>query len=269
MECFYMIPVIEAVTTEVTIPSTKETVTIRQMRTKDEKIILTAKAESGNDAEQAAAMLRAIIQVVQNNIVTVGVDVANLAGIDVEWLFVKLRELSVSNKVKTSYRDNEEMDAYANEQAEYQAKTEEKGPAPVEPGSYDFDIELAKIEIKFPDNIQKTIKGNNLEINLRYPPAALYASKPFINATDGMAMLDMLIMKSIVSIKQGAETYKTSDFQDAEFEKFIDDLPIDCYQKIKDFLANMPYLFYEIKYQNKFGHERSIKLTRLTDFFVF
>jgi len=262
------LPVIEAVTTEVTVPSNKQQITIKQMRTKDEKIILSAKAESGNESEQAAAMLRSIIQVVQNNVVNPGVNIPDLAGIDVEWLFIKLRELSVSNKVDSSYRDNEEMLEYQNAMEKWKEATV-KPPEPVEPEPYKFDIDLAKVEVKFPENISKVVEGNGYKINLRYPPSSLYASKEFIEITDGVQMLDKLIKASIENIVQGDKTWNSSDISDPDWQKFIDELPIGSYNKIKDFLSNMPYLFYEIKYTNKLGHERSIKLTRLTDFFIF
>lgn len=261
------LPIIEAITTDVLVPSTKQIIKIKQMRTKDEKIILSAKAESGNESEQAAAMLRAIIQVVQNNIVTPNINVEELAGIDVEWLFIKLRELSVANKVESSYRDNEEMFEY--QQALEKWNDKHEGQEPVEPEAYKFDIDLSKVAVIFPDNISQTIEGNGYQIKLRYPPASIYTSKDFMAITDGVKMLDTLIKSSIVNISQKDSVWNVKDISSEDWQKFLDELPISSYNKLKEFLSNMPVLFYEIKYKNKNGHERSIKLTRLTDFFTF
>src|ERR1700722_10649805 len=102
------LPVIQAVTTDVKIPSTGENVVIKQMLAKDQKLLLVAKADSGTEEERSIAVLKSIKQVVQNCVVTPGIDVEQLALFDVEYLFIKLNEVSVSNIIDAPFRDNEE-----------------------------------------------------------------------------------------------------------------------------------------------------------------
>ena len=64
-------------------------------------------------------------------------DVNKLAVFDLEYVFLKLRAISVDNMVKVSYKDNEDQKVY------------------------DFEIDLNKIEVKFPEKTENNIKITN------------------------------------------------------------------------------------------------------------
>jgi len=107
---------------DVIIPSTKTKIKIRPMLVKEEKILLMAK-----NGEEETEILAAVNQVVNNCIITDGIDVDKLALFDVEYLFVKIRAVSVSNVSKVSYKDNEDEKIY------------------------DFEVDLNNVEVKFPE----------------------------------------------------------------------------------------------------------------------
>ena len=148
-----VLPVIEAVIETVKIPSTKAEITIKQMLAKDQKLLLVAKADAGDDEQKSIAVLKAIKQVVQNCLVTPGIDVEQLALFDVEYLFIKLHELSVSNIVEVAYRDNEEYGDYLTAKDKFEneppapsedGKIKLKAKPPAEPAVYNFKNSIGR-----------------------------------------------------------------------------------------------------------------------------
>lgn len=226
----------------VTVPSTKETVKMRQMLVKEEKILLMAR--EGEDRQE---ILTAIKQVV-NNCLETKVDIDNLTLFDVEYLFLRLRAQSVSPETKVSYIDNDD------------GKT------------YTFDVDLNEVVVKFPENAEKEIKASDMvTIVMRYPPASLYSDKEFLSS-EGEKLVDMLIQRSIDTIYDGKNVIdvasSASKMTATDLQKWIEELDIKTYNKIRDFLNNLPSLFYEIKYTNANGKERVITLATLNDFFT-
>lgn len=224
---------------DVIIPSTKTKIKIRPMLVKEEKILLMAK-----NGEEETEILAAVKQVVNNCIVTDGIDVDKLALFDIEYLFIKIRSVSVSNVSKVSYKDNEDDKIY------------------------DFEVELDKVEVKFPDKIEKNIViTDNTGIIMKYPEASLYSDTEFLKSSPEQ-MIDNLILHCIDKIYDGDEMFDPKTFKLSELNDFIDQLDVSTYDKLRNFFANLPTLYYKIEYTNLNGNERSIEMTALTDFFT-
>ena len=132
------LPKIDQPLFNLTIPSTKEQIRVRPFLVKDEKILLIA-LES-NDQIQ---ILTAIQQIVQNCIQG-DVDVTNLPTFDLEYLFVRLRNISVGNVVKLSFLDDSVSDG--GEQINY-------------------ELDLEDVNVKFPDE-----PNNIIDIDDTYKP---------------------------------------------------------------------------------------------------
>lgn len=224
---------------DVIIPSTKTKIKIRPMLVKEEKILLMAK-----NGEEETEILAAVKQVVNNCIVTDGIDVDKLALFDIEYLFIKIRSVSVSNVSKVSYKDNEDEKIY------------------------DFEVELDKVEVKFPDKIEKNIViTDNTGIIMKYPEASLYSDTEFLKSPPEQ-MIDNLVLHCIDKIYDGDEMFDPKTFKVSELNDFIDQLDVSTYDKLRNFFANLPTLYYKIEYTNLKGNERSIEMTALTDFFT-
>ena len=252
------------------IPSTGQDIKIKQMLAKDEKILLMAKADSGTAEEQQIAVLKAIKQVINNSIVTPGVNVDKLAYFDIEYLFIKLREFSVSNKVASDYEDYEEIQDWV-ERLSKEGQSPESGPPykVPRPEPHKLEVDLSKVEIKWPEDRNNVIKIDNaISVEMKYPDASLYTNDVFLKSV-GSDAFDFLIKNSIKQIKEGDKVYKAEETTANELSEFLDQLPIASYDKIREFLTNLPHVFYEIKYTNKLGNERTITLTKLSDFFSF
>ncbi len=210
------------------------------MLVKEEKILLIAK--SGGDPRDA---LSAVKQVVNNCILDDKINVDNLTTFDIEYLFVKIRAYSISNISKVAYIDSEDNE------------------------TYDFEVNLDDVIVKFPENIDKKIKVNDdITVIMKYATASLMTDENFTQ-TDINKYFDMLIAYCIDKIYEGDEEFDLKDVSKEELQKYLEEQfdPVS-YDKMRKFVMNMPRLHYEINYTNSKGTERQIPMTSLVDFFT-
>ena len=233
-----MLPKIDYPVNAIKIPSTGKSAKFRPFLVKEEKLLLMAK-ESNVESD----ILHAIKQVVNNCSVEPKFDVDNLTIFDIEYVFLKLRSMSVDNKINVSYKDFEDEKVY------------------------DFDIDLNDVEVEFPENCEKNIKITSKSgILLKYPSASLYDDKDFMNSDK--EYLFELIIRCVDKIYEGDNIYESKDYKLDDLRAFIENVDIKTFEKIKTFLVNLPKLKHVIKYKNSLGNDREIILTSLTDFFT-
>lgn len=227
---------------EMKIPSTETKIKLRPMLTREEKILLMAK-----ESQETNDIMSAIKQVVNNCIVTEGVDVDQLTTFDLEMLFVKLRSFSIDKIVNVSYIDNEDQQ------------------------KYDFDIDLETIEIRWPDKFKtkedRTVKiDDNVAFTLRYPRANLYSDEEFLSLR-GQDVIEYLARNVIETVYSGTSAIPFQKESEEDQKTFVSDLPIKTFETVNDFLSNLPSLYHVIKYKNQNGSDRKIEMTTLKDFF--
>lgn len=232
-----MLPKIQHPIFEFTVPSNKIVTKFRPFLVKEEKILLMAKS-----SEDRADILRAIKQVV-NNCAIDNFDVDKLTLFDLEYLFLKLRSISVDNTVKVSYRDNDDQKVY------------------------DFVIDLSSIEVKFPENVESIIKiSDDMGIVMRYPSASIFDDRTYFRAGDDAYY--ELVLRCIDKIYDSDNVYQATDYNKEDLEKFLDDCGIAVFNQIQTFMNNVPKLYHRLNYTNSNGKDRVIELTSLTDFFT-
>ena len=225
---------------DLTIPSTNKQIKIRPMLVKEEKILLMAK--SGGDPRDA---LSAVRQVVNNCIMDDKINIDDLTTFDIEYMFIKIRAYSISNISKVSYVDAEDEQ------------------------TYEFEVNLEDVTVKFPEGIEKTIKVNDdIAVTMKYASSSLMVDDQFTQ-TDMNKYFDMLIAHCVDKIYQGDEIFDISDVSKEELQQYLENEfdPLS-YDKMRKFVLNMPRLNYEIKYTNSKGTERKILMTSLVDFFT-
>lgn len=233
-----MLPKISYPIYELTIPSTKQALNFRPFLVKEEKLLLMAKS-----SEDPSEILRALKQVVNNCCLDDSFDIDTLAIFDIEYLFLKIRAFSINNIAKVSYRDNDDNEIYS------------------------FDIDLNSIDVKFPEDIDSTIKINeNSGIVMKYPRAAIFDDKEYFES--GENAFFELVLRSLDKLYQGEDIYYLSEYSKEEIEQFLDSLDVNTYQKIVKFMESTPKLYYKIEYTNKNGTQRIIELKSLADFFT-
>lgn len=234
-----MLPKLSHALFKVTVPSSKKVLQIRSMLQKEEKILLQAK-----EGQDSTEILNAIRQVVNNCIAEEGFDIDSLSLFDLEFLFVKLRAISISNITKVSYKDMED------EQVR------------------DFDIDLDKVEVVFPPDVDnKVVVNDQVYLTLKWPSCSLYSDKAFLDAS-GEEAIGRLVLSVIDKVYEGTKIHEAAATTPEELKEFMENLPITAYNKIRQYIFNLPHLNYEIKYTNDKGNEKKIILSTLNDFFM-
>lgn len=224
---------------DVVIPSTKKKIKLRPMLVKEEKILLMAKT-----SEDPTDILIAVKQIVNNCIIDSDVDIDKLALFDIEYLFLRIRSVSVSNITNVSYRDNDDEKIY------------------------DFEINLDEVEVKFPENINKNIKiTDTMGIIMKYPEASLYADEEFMKSSAN-EVIDMLIARCIDKLYDGDEMTDLSTYPKEEVLEFLNSLDVNTYDQMRKFFNSLPSIYHKIEYTNAKGSERVIEMTSLSDFFT-
>lgn len=232
------LPKIQYPVYNIKIPSLNKTFRFRPFLVREEKLLLMAK-ESDNPGD----MLSSIKQVVNNCLVDNNLDINKLAIFDLEYLFLKLRALSVDNVVKLSYIDNEDNK------------------------KYDFELDLNTVDVKFPEKIDNNIKLTETSgILMKYPSASLYDDKEFLNLEKDYMF--ELIIKCLDKIYDGDSIYEIKEYKKKDIEEFLENLNVKAFEDIKEFLLNVPKLYHEINYKNSLNNDRKIILTELSDFFM-
>lgn len=234
------LPKIQYAMYDITIPSTQKKVKFRPMLVKEEKILLMAK-----QSEERADQLNAIKQVVNNCCTDLAVYIEELTYFDLEYIFLKIREQSVSNIVKVSYRDNEDDKVY------------------------DFEIDISKIEVDMSNAKSPTIElGDDISIVLSYPSVKTFTAKEFFDLKQE-EVFDYLLANCITKVFQEDKLYDIKSSSKQEIKEFIESIPSKQYEKIQEFFENVPNLYYKIEYRNEKGTDRKIELKSLEDFFTF
>lgn len=233
-----MLPKISYPTISLIIPSTKKTYRFRPFLVKEEKLLLMAK-----QSDTQSDILSAIEQVVNNCCLDETFDVSKIAIFDLEYLFLKLRAYSVDNICKVTYKDSEDEKIY------------------------DFEVDLFKVEVSFPEKINNIIKINETTgIKMKHPPASLYNDKEFLNLQKDY--LFELIIRCIDQVFEDDNIYETKSYSNKEITEFLESLDSKTFTKIQEFMLNTPTIKHVIEYKNSLGHDRKIELTSLNDFFT-
>ncbi len=231
------LPKIDHPTHLIEIPSTKKKAKFRPFLVKEEKLLLMAK-EGENDSE----ILQAVKQVVTNCCLD-NLNVDRFTIFDLEFVFLRLRALSVDNMVKLTYQD-----------------LEDKQP-------YEFQIDLNTVKVIFPENISENIPiSDNAGIVLKYPMADLYNDKEFLSL-EKEHMFE-LVLRCLDKVAVDDQVYEFKDYKKAEVEEFLDQLSPKVFEDIQTFLLNVPRLEHVIEYTNSLGSPRKIVLSSLNDFFM-
>lgn len=249
------LPKIDHISFPITIPSSKKKVRIRPYTVKEEKILLAAQA--ANDEDES---IEAVKQVVANCVLTSDFDVETAPMFDIEYLFIKIRQFSVSETVELTFTDTEDLT--------------EKG----EGRKYDFTVDLNDVEVRFlPEHTNKIAFDGDIGCVMKYPSfdtmkaVRQHLEDSIKEPTRDVAIqaLFMIYAESIDMVYDDEKVYKAGvDFTIEEMVDFIDDLQAPNLLKLQEFFNTIPTIFYEIKYNNSKGEPKTIPLTGLSDFFI-
>ncbi len=231
------LPVIQHPIFNINIPSLKKEYKFRPFLVKEEKLLLMAK-----ESQSETDIFTVIKQIAQNCSLDPKLDVNKLTIFDLEYIFLRLRSISVDNIVKINFKDFEDSKVY------------------------EFDVNIDEISVKFPKKTENTVKINSKTgIIMKYPSASLYGDQDFLNLEKNH--LFELIIRCVDKIYDGEEVYEAKNFSKKDIESFLENLSVKVFEQVQAFLTSTPKLEYVIDYKNSLGNDRKIVLNKLSDFF--
>jgi hypothetical protein len=233
------LPKISYPTLNIDIPPNPKKYMFRPILVKEEKLLLMAK-NSGIESD----VFSTIKQVVNLCSIDPSFEVDKLPLFSLEYIFLKLRAFSISEEIKVSYKDLE--DDRSNE----------------------FTINLKEVTIRYPEATDNKIAINDKAgLVMKYPTAEVYDEKEFMDSDDSEKFY-RLVVRCVDQVYDGDNVYEGRDFAEEDLLEFLEMIDVQSFEKIINFMNNVPTLYYKLSYKNSLGSDRTIELTTLSDFFT-
>ena len=237
------LPKINTPTYDLTLPSTGKKIKYRPFLVKEEKILIMAL-----ETEDISQITNAIVEILNDCILTKGVNVTKLATFDIEYLFLNVRAKSVGETVEVNVV----------------CPDDNKTSVPVE-------VEVDSIKVSKQRGHKNIIKlDDTLSLKLKYPSLEQFIEANFEsseNTNTVNSTLDM-ITSCIDMIYNDEESWSASDSTKKELEEFIEQLNTKQFKMVEKFFATMPKLSHTIKVTNpQTNVESDVILEGLAAFF--
>ena len=238
------LPKINTPTFELVLPSTAKKIKYRPFLVREEKILVMA-MESDNMKQITSA----IIDILNNCILTRGIKVEKLSTFDIEYLFLNVRSKSVGETVEVN------------------VTCPDDGVTQVQ---MEIDIDSIKVQKdKKHTNIVKL--DDNLSMKLKYPSMNEFIENNFdasdTSRSEVSQSLDM-ITSCIDIIYNEEESWSSSDSTKKEMTEFIEQLNTKQFKEVEKFFVTMPKLSHKFKVKNpKTEVESEVVLEGLASFF--
>ena len=241
------LPKINTPTYDLTLPSTGKKIKYRPFLVREEKILIMAL-----ETEDIAQITNAVIEILDECILTKGVSVTKLATFDIEYLFLNVRSKSVGETVEV------------NVTCPYDEKT-----------SVQMEINIDSIKVQKVRGHKNIIKlDDQYSMKLKYPSMTQFIESNFESGQDGGEGNDIdkslsMITSCIEMIYDNEESWDASDSSQQELEEFIEQLNSKQFKAIEKFFETMPKLSHKVKVTNpKTGVESQVVLEGLASFFT-
>lgn len=220
------------------LPSTDEDILYRPFLVKEEKVMLIAK-----QSQERIDIINAIKEVISACVLNEGFDVNQITTFDMEYLFIKLRAMSVGNEIEFTVEDSTDQT------------------------TYDFKLDLNEVEVTFPENTDKQILlDDNLGVMMKYPTMDL--SEKLEGVTEFVELGYETIRHCIDYIFDREETYDWKSATKEEQGEFLDTLNAENYQKINAFFNRMPRIEHVFEYKNALDEDKKVYFRKIEDFFL-
>lgn len=228
------LPQIKHPTYTITIPSSKQKVSIRPFTVQEEKLILMAKA-----SDKTEDIIGCMYQIAKNCIIE-PIDVDKLATFDIEYIFVKLRSKSVSEVVELEYTDDDMS-------------------------KISFEVNLEEVEVKFnPEHTNKIKVYDDIYFKMRYPTLE---DIKYIKGEITNDNITDILYRCIEQIYDKDNVY--AEYSKEELDSFINNLPVDSVTNITKFFDTMPILEHTAILKNRKGETKEVVLKGISNFFYF
>ena len=236
------LPIINAPTYEVAVPSSKEKINYRPFLVKEEKILLLA-LEDGT-----AGALNAALKQIVNNCTYEKLEVDKLATFDLEFIFLRIRAKSVGEVSKLSLLAEDDGETYV-----------------------EVEIPLEKIIVDFPKDHTDTVKlTDTIGVVLRYPTYETLAEMDDLpRDMSGVERVFTLMSKCVDRIFDAETVHERIDFNEEELETFLNSLSPQQFADVQKFFDTMPKLQHQVKFTNPNTKKKNtVTLEGLQSFFA-
>lgn len=222
---------------ELVIPSTQESVRFRPFLVKEQKNLLIA-YESKDQQQIINSILNCISSCIHEE-----TDVSKLSTFDTDYIFTKIRSKSVGEKVTVSGKCKECESAT------------------------DVEIDLEKIELQGEMKPIKVKLTDTIVLDMKYPSYKDFITNDKIMELNANSIYEMLAV-CIKSVQTEDENISLQDEPQEEIERFISSLTTEQFNRIQEFVNNMPKITLNIDFTcQKCGANNNHKLEGLQDFF--
>lgn len=223
---------------ELTIPSTQNKVRFRPFLVKEQKVLMLA-YESQDKRQIIQAILDTIKACVDD------VDAKNLTTFDIDYLFTQIRAKSVGEKVELQIPCSE-------------CSTPN-----------DVQVNLEDIVIENDGKEQIVQLTDDISVKLKHPSYADFLrNQKFFEIESASGMIMEIMLASIDSIMTEEENIQVKDESREELEAFVDSMTGDQFEKISQFVQNMPVLKHTVNFNCiSCGHGNERTLQGIDDFF--
>ena len=238
------LPKINTPTFELVLPSNGKKIKYRPFLVREEKILVMAM--ESDDMKQITS---AIIDILNNCILTKTIKIEKLSTFDIEYLFLNVRSKSVGETV--------EVNVTCPDDGETQVQME---------------IDIDSIKVKKDKNHTNIVKlDDNLSMKLKYPSMNEFIENNFdasdTSRSEVSQSLDM-ITSCIDMIYNEEESWSANDSTKKELSEFIEQLNTKQFKDVEKFFTTMPKLSHTVKVKNpKTGVENKVVLEGLASFF--
>lgn len=237
------LPKINTPTYELTLPSNNKKVRYRPFLVREEKILVLA-MESGDQKQ----ITDAIVEIINDCLLTKNVDVAKLPTFDIEYLFLNVRSKSVGETVEVN------------------VTCPDDGKTTVE-----TSINIDDIKVKKDKGHKMIIKlDDKYSMKLKYPSIDQFIENnfDFDNADTNVSQALSMLSTCIDMIYDQEESWDASESTKEELGEFIDQLNTKQFKEVEQFFKTMPKLTHTLKVKNpNTDVESEVVLEGLVSFF--
>ena len=228
---------------DLTLPSTGKKIKYRPFLVKEEKILIMAL-----ETEDISQITNAIVEILNDCILTKGVTVTKLATFDIEYLFLNVRAKSVGETVEVNVVCPDDN------------KT-----------SVQMEINLDSIKVQKTRGHKNIVKlDDQYSMKLKYPSLDEFIDSNFESSEESDVDKSLnMITSCIEMIYDKEESWDASDSTQQELEEFIEQLNSKQFKLIEKFFETMPKLSHKVKVINPTTEvESEVVLEGLASFFT-
>lgn len=214
------LPKLDIAIYETYVPSTKQVINIRPFLVKEEKILLTALA--GQDIEE---ITKATKQIVNNCIVTEGIDIDKLELYDLEFLILQLRMRSMGETTKIRFMPRQNVEC----------------PECKKYREVEINLSEAKIE-ENPEHTKKIDLTETVGLIMRSPTIKMMSKIEQAKNSSNLQELFKIIWMCVESVYDGDAMTSSKDVNQKDGIEFLENLNTEQFAKIEKFFVTLPKL---------------------------